>query len=180
LETKTKPDIKKQNKPNNHDNKYKEIIKNLETKLKEMDLQIKDLEEKNLREKAETINYRKRKDEERAKMLKYAGDDILKDILPVIDSLGNAIKMDDNNLEDELSKFLEGFKMIYCNLISILNKNEVKLIDGANKPFDPTYHQAVISEKVEGLEPNTVAEVLQVGYLYKDRVLRPAMVRVSE
>ena len=88
--------------------------------------------------------------------------------------------MDDKNLEDEVSKFLAGFKMIYCGLVGTMEKYGVKAIDGVNKPFDPVYHQAVMTEKREGVEPGMVIEVLQKGYLLKDKVIRPAMVRVSE
>ena len=70
--------------------------------------------------------------------------------------------------------------MIYSQLVSALNKYEIKAIDGYNKPFDPTYHQAVMTAKVEGVEPGMVVEVLQKGYLLKDKVIRPAMVKVSE
>ena len=70
--------------------------------------------------------------------------------------------------------------MIYCHLTNTLEKFEVKAIDGNNKPFDPTYHQAVLTEKVEGVESGMVVEVLQKGYLLKDKVIRPAMVKVSE
>lgn len=149
-------------------------------KIEELEQQIKELEEKSLRDKAEMINYRKRKDEEMSRILKYSNEDIVKQILPVVDNFERAIKMDDQNLDDQVSKFLEGFKMIYCNLVSILEGFEVKAIDGANKPFDPTYHEAVLTEKVEGVEPGMVIEVLQKGYLLKDKVIRPAMVKVSE
>lgn len=149
-------------------------------KIEELEQQIKELEDKNLRDKAELINYRKRKDEEMSRILKYSNEDIVKQLLPVVDNFERAIKMDDNNLDDQVSKFLEGFKMIYCNLTNILENAEVKAIDGANKPFDPTYHEAVLTEKVEGVEPGQVLEVLQKGYLLKDRVIRPAMVKVSE
>ena len=70
--------------------------------------------------------------------------------------------------------------MIYCNLLNTLEKYEVKLIDGNNKPFDPTYHQALLTEKVESTEEGMVLDVLQKGYLLKDKVIRPAMVKVSE
>lgn len=152
----------------------------LDKKIEELELKIKSLEEQNLREKAESINFRKRKEEETARILKFCNEDLIKDILPTIDNFERAIKMDDDNLEDEVSKFLAGVKMIYCNLISILEKYGVKAIDGANKPFDPTYHQAVMMEHADGLEPGQVMEVLQKGYLLKDRVIRPAMVKVSE
>ncbi|MDD2181326.1 MAG: nucleotide exchange factor GrpE [Bacilli bacterium] len=141
---------------------------------------IKELEEKSLRSQAELVNYRKRKDDEVIRMLKYANEDMVKSILPLLDNFERAIKMDDENLEDEVSKFLSGFKMIYVDFKNTLEKFEVIAIDGNNKPFDPTYHQAVMTDKVEGTEPGMVLEVLQKGYLLKDRVIRPAMVRVSE
>jgi len=154
-------------------NKYKEEI----AKLKE---QNKKLEQDVLVAKADLVNYRKRKDEEVVRMLKFCNEDLIKQILPVLDNFERAIKLDDNNLEDEVSKFLEGFKMIYCNMQNIMGNFEVKPIDGANKPFDPVYHNAIMMEKVEGIEPGMVIEVLQKGYIYKDKVIRPAMVKVSE
>lgn len=149
-------------------------------KLNEAYNKISELEDRILREKAELVNYRKRKEEEMSKMLKYSNEDLVKEILPIVDNFERAINMDDDNLEDEVSKFLSGFKMIYCKLISTLEKYEVKAIDGNNKPFDPTYHQAVMTESKEGVEPGMVLEVLQKGYLFKDKVIRPAMVKVSE
>lgn len=154
-------------------NKYKEEI----AKLKE---QNKKLEQDVLVAKADLVNYRKRKDEEVVRMLKFCNEDLIKQMLPVLDNFERAIKLDDNNLEDEVSKFLEGFKMIYCNMQNIMGNFDVKAIDGANKPFDPVYHNAIMMEKVEGVEPGMVVEVLQKGYIYKDKVIRPAMVKVSE
>lgn len=151
-----------------------------EEKIKELEQKIKELEDKALRDRAETINFRKRKEEDIARMLKYKDEDLIIEMLPIIDNFESAIKMDDNNLEDEVSKFLSGFKMIYGNLLSVLEKCDVKVIDGKNKPFDPTYHQAVMTEKVEDIEKDIVIEVLRKGYILKDKVLRPAMVKVSE
>ena len=139
---------------------------------------IEELQNALLRMQADNINYRKRKDEEVERMLKYANEDIVKDILPIVDNFERAIKLDDDNLDDELSKFLEGFKMIYCHLVESLEKYGVKAIDGDNKEFDPVYHQAVLTEK--GEKPGMVIEVMQKGYLLKDKVIRPAMVKVSE
>lgn len=154
-------------------NKHEEKIKELEKKLEEAT-------NASLIAKADLVNYRKRKDEEVSKMLKYANEDLVKEMLPIIDTFERAIKMDDDNLEDEVSKFLSGFKMMYCNLITILESYGVKAIDGNNKPFDPTYHQAVMTEKKDGIESGMILEVLQKGYLLKDKVVRPAMVKVSE
>ena len=155
-----------------HEHEHKEI--------EELKKLVRELQDKNLRTQAELINYRNRKDEEVSRMLKYANEDIILELLPIVDSFERAIKMDDNNLEDEVSKFLYGFKMIYCQAINVLDKYGVKAIDGANKPFDPTYHQAMLTEHVDGLEAGMVVEVLQKGYLLKDKVIRPAMVKVSE
>ena len=154
-------------------NKYKEKIEELKEELKKKDQEV-------LVAKADLINYRKRKDEEIVRMLKFCNEDLIKQILPIMDNFERAIKLDDDNLEDEVSKFLEGFKMIYCNMQNVMGNFEVKQIDGANKPFDPIYHNAIMVEQREGVEPGMVLEVLQKGYIYKDKVIRPAMVKVSE
>ena len=172
-------ECKCENKPQKEKKHKKDHDKRLD-KLNEAYNKISELEDRILREKAELVNYRKRKEEDMSKMLKYSNEDLVKEILPIVDNFERAINMDDDNLEDEVSKFLSGFKMIYCKLISTLEKYEVKAIDGNNKPFDPTYHQAVMTESKEGVEPGMVLEVLQKGYLFKDKVIRPAMVKVSE
>ena len=141
---------------------------------------IKDLEEALLRSQAELINYKKRKDEETDRIIKYAEEDILKGFLPILDNFERAIGMDDDNLNDEVSKFLEGFKLMYKQLLELLNKFDVKEIDALGKEFDPSIHNAVIMDKKEGVKSGTVTEVLQKGYMYKDRVLRTAMVKVNE
>ncbi|MDD3453590.1 MAG: nucleotide exchange factor GrpE [Bacilli bacterium] len=157
-----------------------EVTDEKDIMIQELKDKVASLEEKILRDKADLINYRKRKDEEVIKMLKYANEDIAKELLPIVDNFEHAIKLDDHNLDDELSKFLEGFKMIYCNFVATLEKYDIKQIDGSNKKFDPTYHQAIMTEKVDDMEPEMVIEILQKGYLFKDKVIRPAMVKVSE
>ena len=107
-------------------------------------------------------------------------EDIIKDLLPVADNFERALKLAEDKTDAEFVKFTEGYKMVYCSIQNILEKFEVKAIDGANKPFDPIYHNAVMMETKEGVEPGMVIEVLQKGYLYKDKVIRPAMVKVSE
>ena len=160
--------------------KEKKIVHDLEERMKKLEASLKEAEEKAMREKAEAINYRKRKDDEVARMMKYASEDMIKEILPIVDSFERAIDMDDDNLEDEVSKFLAGFKMIYCNLVNVLEKYEVKDIEAMGKEFDANFHQAVLTEPREGVESGIVIEVLQKGYMYKDKVLRPSMVKVSE
>jgi len=165
----------------------KEEKKEKKTKTKDVSLdklneaynKISELEDKLIRQSADMVNYRKRKEEEINKMLKFANEDIIKEMLPIIDNFERAINNNENLSETE-QKFLDGFKMIYCSILNILEENEVKAIDGANKPFDPTYHNAIMLEKNDNYASGMVIEVLQKGYLYKDKVIRPAMVKVSE
>ena len=141
---------------------------------------IKNLEEALLRSQAELINYKRRKDEETNRIIKYAEEDILKGFLPILDNFERAIGMDDDNLEDEVSKFLEGFKLMYKQIKDLLEKFEVKEIDCLGKEFDPALEQAVVVDHDETKESGVVTVVLQKGYMYKDRVLRTAMVKVNE
>ena len=141
---------------------------------------IKDLEDALLRSQAELLNYKKRKDEEASRILKYAEEDVLRGFLPILDNFERAINMDDDNLDDEVSKFLKGFKLMYKQIRELLGKFDVKEIDALNKEFDPSVHNAVMVDKKEGVKSGVVTEVLQKGYMYKDRVLRTAMVKVNE
>ncbi len=138
------------------------------------------LKDKYLRTSAEMQNMKRRMEEERANLLKYDGEELIKKLLPVIDNFERAISMDDANLEDELSKFLNGFKMIYGNLSDTLQGYEVIAMDILGKPFDPNTMNAVLVEEAEGVEPNMVIDVLQKGYTYKGKVIRYAMVKVSK
>ena len=141
---------------------------------------VSELEDMLLRSQAELLNYRKRKDEETARILKYAEEDILKGFLPILDNFERAIMMDDNNFGDETSKFLEGFRMVYNQTKDLLTKFEVKEIECLNKEFDPSQEQAISTEKDKSKPSGTVLKVYQKGYMYKDKVLRLAMVIVNE
>ena len=139
-----------------------------------------ELNEKVLRLAAEMQNMRKRYEEEISNFHKYEGEELIKRLLPIVDSFEMAIKLDNNDLTDDVSRFLSGFKMIYTNLVNILNSLEVTEIEAINLKFDPKFMDAVLTSQETGVEPGMVMEVLQKGYLYKDKLIRPAMVRVSE
>ena len=139
-----------------------------------------ELSDKILRISAEMQNMKRRYEEEISRIYKYDGEDVIKQLLTVVDNFERAILLDDENLEDELSKFLSGFKMIYTNLVNILNTKGVSEIECQNQVFDPNTMQAVLTDKVEGIESGHVIEVLQKGYIYNEKVIRPAMVKVNE
>ena len=129
---------------------------------------------------AELINYRKRKDEETANLLKYANQDLILEIISVVDNFERAIKLDDNNLTDDISKFLAGFKMMYASLTETLARYGVEEINRVGQIFDPSQEQALLTDCVEDKEDEVVLEVLLKGYKLKDRVIRPASVKINQ
>ncbi len=145
-------------------------------KIAELTEQLEKEREKCLRIQAEMMNFKRRKEDEVAGIKKYANEDILKDLLMIVDNFERALKLE----TEENKEFLKGFSMIYTSILNILNENEVTEIPADNVVFDPEVHQAVLTDKVDDVEPGIIIEVLQKGYKYKDRVLRPAMVKVSE
>jgi len=170
--------VKEEVKETKKDKKEKKD-KNLE-KIAELEEEKAKLQDALLRSQAEFINFRKRLEEEKTRMLKFCNEDLIEDILPTLDNFERAINMDDDNLDDEVSKFLSGFIMIYNNFFETLKKYGVEEVDCLNKPFDANTQQAVMTKKVEEVEPDMVVSVLQKGYILKGKVIRPAMVIVSE
>lgn len=124
---------------------------------------------------ADADNYKKRVQKELENSLKYRIQSFASEILPVIDNLERALQQETT---DEQMK--QGVQMIYDQLIASLKEEGVIEIEALDQPFDYNIHQALMTEKVEGIEPNKVLEVLQKGYKIKDRILRPAFVKVSE
>ncbi len=157
--------------------KIKKVKK--QEKDKSLKIKLKELEDKLLRNEAELQNYKRRKEEEINRMFKYCNEDIIKEILPILDNFERAIEMDDDNLDDEVSRFLEGFKMIYASFNKILTEYEVKEIEALGLKFDPIYHQPLLTEHNQDKEDELILEVLQKGYLLKDKVIRPTMVKVN-
>ena len=125
---------------------------------------------------ADTENVKRRLQTEADTNKKYRIQSFAKEILPAIDNLERALAASDDS-ESQLKK---GVEMIYNQLIKSLKDEGVEEIDCLNKKFDPNFEQSIMVEKKEGVEPGVVIEVLQKGYMLKDRVLRAAMVKISE
>lgn len=139
-----------------------------------------ELNDKYLRVLAEMQNIKRRNSEEVSKLLKYESEDLIKDLLNVLDNFERAITINSDTSSEELKKYLDGFEMIYASLIGILKEKGVKEIECLNEEFDPLYEEAVLTESKDKVSPNIVIDVLQKGYIYNDKVIRPAMVKVSE
>ena len=129
-----------------------------------------------IRVHADTENLKKRLEAEAANTRKYRIQSFALEMLPVIDNLERAL----DAAEDKDDGFYKGVKMIYDQLMASLKKEGVEEIDCLGKDFDPKFQQSIMMEKKEDTEPNKVIEVLQKGYMLKDRVLRAAMVKISE
>ena len=137
-----------------------------------------ELKDQLLRNLAELENFKKRTNEERIKDRKYALADFLMQLIDTLDIFDKAVNKQTD--DEKLKQFLDGFVMINKSFKQILERNGVKPIEALGKPFDPAYHSAIETVEVEGTESNIVVEELMTGYIYKDRVLRPSMVKVSK
>ena len=160
------------------DTKLNEEMLKLEEEINTLTDQNKGLVEKVKLAQAELINYRKRKDEETESLLKYANTGIITEILPIIDAFEKVINND--NVSDELKNYLVGFKMIYKNLCDILKKYGVEEINRVGQVFDPNLEQALLVENDSTKDDDIVLEVLLKGYKLKDRVIRPASVKINQ
>lgn len=161
------------------DDQSTDQVSDEQKKIDELKQQADDFEDKYLRAEAEIQNMNGRFKKEQAQILKYDGQSLAKDILPVMDNLKRALEID---VDDESGQQLKkGIQMVHDHLSEALTKNGVKEIESLNQKFDPSVHQAVQSVAVEGdQKPDTVVKVLQAGYQLQDRVLRPAMVVVAQ
>ncbi|MEE8825273.1 protein GrpE [Lentilactobacillus sunkii] len=152
--------------------KLKQTVVELQKKLDAM-------EDKFLRAEADMRNIETHAKKEQADLIKYDGQQLAHDILPIVDNLQRALKVD---VTDEGGKQLkQGVSMVYKHFNKALSDNGVEVIDALNKPFDPKFDQAVQTSPADDDHPaDTVVQVLQDGYRLKDRVLRPAMVVVAK
>ena len=164
-------DNKSKNKKNN---KYINKIHHLEKELSKKDEELKNLQNEMLKDRAELENFKKRTADERMKERKYANQYLIEDLLDMIDIFDTQVNKEVDN--DVLKKYLMGFKMIDDQIKDILSRYGLSKIDCLNKKFDPSFHEAI--ETVNGDDEGLIIEVVRNGYMYKDRVIRPAKVKV--
>jgi len=151
----------------------KERILALEQDLKEKDQKLAETEDRLLRTLAEYDNFKKRTVKEKEALYFAAKSDVIKKLLPVFDNFDRAQTYSDG------SEYAKGVDMIIRQFRDITEAMEIREIAKVGDPFDPNFHEAVFREEKEGVEENTVTEVLQKGYAIGDQVIRHAMVKVS-
>jgi molecular chaperone GrpE len=133
-----------------------------------------DLQDRVLRLQAEFDNFRKRSEKDRSEFAQYAGMEIVREILPVLDNFELALKADASGKD-----YVKGVEMIYDRMASTLKKMGLEPIDTTGAKFDPHVHQAVEKVQTEDAEDHTVLSDFQRGYRFKGKLLRPSMVKVA-
>lgn len=131
-----------------------------------------------LRLQAEFDNYRKRIIKEKEAAEKYALENFFKTLIPVYDNFLHALNAIEN--AQNLESIKEGVQFIFGSFTDLLVKHGFEKIEAVGKKFDPNYHEAVLYEEVEGAEPMEVVEELQAGYIYRNRVIKPTLVKVAK
>lgn len=140
---------------------------------------VEDMKNRYLRLQADFSNFKKRTAGEKLQISEVVKMDVLQGILPVLDNFERALQVPQDKLTDDMKSFMDGYTMIYKQLVTALEKEGLKKMDAVGKPFDPMYHEAVMRMASDEFENDTVMEVLQAGYLLGDKTLRPAMVKVA-
>lgn len=144
-------------------------------KIDKLDNELDMIKDQFLRLQADFANYKRRTETEKKDYMELGIKKVMLDLLQITDNFERAIK-----LKDEQSKFSEGIEMIYKQLMSLLERNDVKEIEAMNAEFNPILHHAVLVEIKDGVPAGIVIDVLQKGYMIGEKVLRPSMVKVSE
>ncbi|MED4312277.1 nucleotide exchange factor GrpE [Heyndrickxia coagulans] len=151
--------------------KAKEEIEKLRNELEQA-------ENRYLRLRADFDNYRRRVNLDREAAEKYRAQDLIVNLLPALDNFERALSMAERN--EHTAQLLDGMEMVYRSILEALKKEGAEPIEAIGKEFDPHYHQAIMQGREEGTASNVVIEEFQKGYMLKDRVIRPSMVKVNE
>ena len=149
----------------------------LQSQLEQKTQEAQENYERLLRLAAELENLKKRQERERADLLQFANENLLKELLPVLDNLERALEHGQQC--DCPAPFLEGLELVRQDFLKVLGRVGVTPLVSIGQPFDPAFHHAVMEEEAPEVENQTVIKELQKGYLLQNRLLRPAMVVVA-
>ena len=161
----------------NKDNKISEELNQGKVKVEQLEKEAFEYKDKLLRKAAEFENYKRRTENDQLNLLKYAAESFIIKLLPIVDDFERSLQHIDNTKDFDSLK--QGIKLVYYKLIKVLGDQGVKKIESIGKPFDVHYHEAILQRKADGVEPHTVLDEVEKGYVYKDRVIRHTKVIVS-
>lgn len=157
--------------------RLREKIRDLEKQVETSDREAEEYLDHLKRLKAEFENYKKRMVKERQQIVTWAIEDLIKEFLPVLDDLERAI--DSASISQDFSSLIQGIKMVYDHFKQLLKKKGLEEISSQGEEFDPNLHEAIMRIESDEHPDNVVVEEMRKGYKFKDRVLRPAMVKVN-
>lgn len=171
-------DEEKEEVPEDSSSVDEEKLTMLEEQLAALQKELEEKENRYLRLQADFENSRRRARLDYEAAQKYRAQNLISDILPVLDNFERALNVETDH--EQTKSLLQGMEMIYRSLLDALKKEGVEVIESEGKEFDPNFHQAVMQVAEEGYDSNIVVEEFQKGYVLKDRVIRPAMVKVNQ
>jgi molecular chaperone GrpE len=154
-----------------------EDLAELQNKLLEKTQEAEENYSRLLRLAADMENLKKRQERERAELLQFANENLIKELLPVVDNLERAL--DHGRQLEAPAALLEGIDLVYQGFLKALDRFGVTPINSVGQPFDPVFHNAVMQEEAPDAPDSSVIKELQKGYLLNQRLLRPAMVVVA-
>lgn len=157
--------------------KLNEELGQANVKIEKLEKEASDFKDKLLRKAAEFENYKRRTENDQLNLLKYAAESFIIKLLPVVDDFERSLQHIDN--AKDVDSLKQGIKLVYDKLIKTLDDQGVKKIESVGKPFDVHYHEAILQRPAEGVEPHTVLDEVEKGYIYKDKVIRHTKVIVS-
>lgn len=155
-----------------------EVDSELEKKVAQLEDEVSELKEKLLRKAAEFENYKRRTENDQISLITYAAESFIQKLLPVVDDFERSME----HIEDaqDINAIKQGLKLIYDKLLKVLDEQGVKKIEAVGQPFNVDFHEALMQRPDDTVEPHTVLDEVEKGYLYKDKVIRHAKVVVSE
>lgn len=153
-------------------------LQEIRQQLEKKESEAKENYDRFLRQVAELENFKKRMAREKGEAIRYANENLMKDLLPVLDNLERAV--DHAQGGGNGKPLLEGVEMVLKGFLDVLNKYGVTQIPAKGESFDPEKHEAIAQVESEAYEPNTVVEEHHKGYYLLDRLLRPSLVSVAK
>lgn len=155
----------------------KQSSESVSLQVEQLQKQVDELQNRLLRTQADYDNFRRRTRLEKEDFAKYASQKLLEQLIPVVDNFERAVLASEEN--QDLDSLIKGLNMIYRQFSQVLEQEGVKPIEAVGQPFNPEFHQAVMQVESDEHEEGIVVEELQKGYMLKDKVIRPSMVKVS-
>ena len=149
----------------------------LHTELEQAKEQADEHYQRYLRTQADFDNFRRRTMKEKEDLAKYASAKVITELLPVLDNFERALSTGQEASETE--SFVKGVNMIFRQIQQVMEQEGVQPMNAVGEPFNPEFHQAIMQVESDEYEEGFVVEEVQKGYMLKDKVLRPAMVKVS-